>query len=52
MNIGQIENNLQNLITNFCQENFIYDLLLAYGFPKATITLLKNGKYNLAKQNR
>lgn len=49
MNIGQIEENLNNLIKNFSRENFIYELLLAYGMPKTTITLLKKGKHNLAK---
>lgn len=50
MNIAQIEENLSNLIKNFSKENFIYDLLLAYGLPKATITLLKKGKHNLSKK--
>ncbi len=50
MNIAQIEENLSNLIINFSRENFIYELLLAYGLPKATITLLKKGKHNLAKK--
>jgi len=50
MNIGQIEENLSNLIRNFSRENFIYELLLAYGLPKTTITLLKKGKHNLAKK--
>jgi hypothetical protein len=51
MNIGQIEENLSNLIRNFSRENFIYELLLAYGLPKTTITLLKKGKHNLAKKS-
>ena len=50
MNIAQIEENLSNLIRNFSKENFIYELLLAYGLPKTTITLLKKGKHNLAKK--
>ena len=50
MNIAQIEENLSNLIKNFSKENFIYDLLLAYDLPKATITLLKKGKHNLSKK--
>lgn len=37
MTIIEIENNLTNLISNFNKENFIFDLLLAYGTPKATI---------------
>ena len=39
MNIAQIENNLQQLVKTFNKESFIYDLLLAYGQPKATIKL-------------
>lgn len=50
MNSSQVEKNLQKLIKNFSQEEFIFDLLLAYGIPKATITLLKKGKHNLSKQ--
>jgi hypothetical protein len=50
MNIAQIEENLTKLIANFSKEDFIYDLLLAYGLPKTTITLLKKGKHNLSKK--
>jgi len=49
MNIAQIENNLQKLISSFSKENFIYDLLLAYGLPKASITRLQKGNLNLSK---
>lgn len=49
MNIAQIENNLQNLIKNFSKDMFIFDLLLAYGLPKASITRLQNGNLNLSK---
>ena len=41
MNITQIENNLSKLIKNFDKNTFIYDLLLAYNLPKATITRLQ-----------
>lgn len=51
MNIAQIEENLQNLIANFSEEEFIYDLMLAYGLPKNTVTLLKKGNRNLAKKD-
>ena len=47
MNITQIENNLQKLIKDINKEEFIYNLLLAYGLPKASITRLKKGNYNL-----
>ncbi|MBK8244828.1 MAG: class I SAM-dependent DNA methyltransferase [Saprospiraceae bacterium] len=49
MNIAQIENNLQQLIKTFKKESFIYDLLLAYGQPKATIKRIKDGGLNLSK---
>jgi len=49
MNIAQIENQLAKLIKNFNEETFIYDLLLAYDFPKATITRLQKGTANLSK---
>lgn len=49
MNIAQIENNLQHLVKTFSKESFIYDLLLAYGQPKATIQRIKVGGLNLSK---
>ena len=58
MNITQIENNLQKLIKDIAslppeggnfkvKEEFIYNLLLAYGLPKASITRLRKGNLNL-----
>jgi len=49
MNIAQIEDNLQKLIKSFSKETFIYDLLLAYGLPKSSITRLQKGNLNLSK---
>ncbi len=49
MNIAQIEINLQKLIATFDKENFIYQLLLAYGLPKSSITRLRKGNLNLSK---
>jgi type I restriction-modification system DNA methylase subunit len=49
MNISQIEKGLSKLIKNFDEETFIYDLLLAYNLPKATITRLQKGTANLSK---
>ena len=46
MTITQIENNITKLIKKFSQENFIFEFLLAYGEPKATITRLKKGDLN------
>ncbi len=51
MNKSQIEENLTKIIQNFSKEDFIYELLLAYGLPKTTITLLKKGKHNLSKKS-
>ena len=48
MNITQIENNLQNLIKSLNKSSFIYDLLLAYGLPRASITRLQKGGMNLS----
>jgi hypothetical protein len=49
MNIAQIESNLQKLSKPFKRESFIYDLLLAYGQPKASIKRLQQGGLNLSK---
>ncbi len=51
MNITQIESNLQNLIKSFSKETFIYEFLLAYGLPKASITRLQKGNLNLSKKD-
>ncbi|KEO72943.1 class I SAM-dependent DNA methyltransferase [Anditalea andensis] len=51
MNITQIESNLQNLIKSFSRETFIYEFLLAYGLPKASITRLQKGNLNLSKKD-
>ena len=47
MNIAQIESNLQQIVSELNKETFIYDLLLAYGKPKASIQKLKLGSNNL-----
>ena len=51
MNIAQIEKNLTKLIEDISPDSFIYDLLLAYGTPKTTVTLLKKGNRNLSKKD-
>lgn len=51
MTIGQIAENVRQVLLNSDQNNFIYDLLLAYNKPKASITRLQSkgaGTYNLA----
>lgn len=49
MNITQIETKLKDLIEYFNQFEFIYSLLEAYNFPKATIAKLKKGNLNFSK---
>lgn len=51
MNLTQIDNNIQKLVKEFNQLTFIYDLLLAYGMPKASIKRLQTGGLNLSKVN-
>jgi len=50
MNIEQLEQNIQSLVTNLNEETFVYDLLRAYELPKASITRLQKGDYNLSKK--
>jgi hypothetical protein len=49
MEISELENRLKKLTEDINKETFIYDLLLAYDFPKATISRLRNGDLNLSK---
>lgn len=49
MNSHEIEQNVKRMIENFSKENFLYDLLLAYGISKTSITRLKSGDFNLSK---
>lgn len=51
MNIADVEENVQDLLTNYTPENFVYQLLNAYGKPKASITRLQKGTLNLSKKN-
>jgi len=51
MNIKKVEENIQQIaIPEGPDLNFIYDLLLAYGKPKASITRLISGTYNFSKK--
>lgn len=55
MNIAQIENNIKALVANYASgelasNDFIYELLLAYGHRNSTISMLKTGHYNIAKE--
>ncbi len=49
MNLAQIENNVQDTVKKFNEDTFIYDLLLAYDNPRATISRLRHGGLNLSK---
>lgn len=49
MKSTEIKHNVQTLIDNFSEEEFIYDLLVAYGISKTSVTRLKKGDYNLSK---
>lgn len=49
MNFQQIENNLKEFIQNYTEDEFIYEFLKTYGLPKASITRLQQGSYNLSK---
>lgn len=49
MNASQIEKNVTDLVENFNREEFVFDLLKAYGISKTSITRLKKGDFNLSK---
>jgi len=49
MDVVQIEDRLQELTKSFSKETFIYDFLLAYDLPKASIKRLQTGNMNLSK---
>ena len=52
MSISQIEANVRQVLLQDNPETFIFELLLAYGKPKASITRLQakgTGSYNLSK---
>jgi len=49
MTSTEIHNNVEQIIANFSKEEFIFDLLQAYGVSKASITRSKKGDFNLSK---
>lgn len=49
MTSTEIHNNVEQIIADFSKEEFIFDLLLAYGVSKTSITGLKKGDFNLSK---
>jgi len=49
MKSTEIQHNVQNVINNFSKEDFVFDLLIAYGISKTSVTRLRKGDYNLSK---
>jgi hypothetical protein len=49
MNSHEIEDNVKRIFESFSNDSFLYDLLLAYGISKTSITRLKSGDFNLSK---
>lgn len=49
MTSKEIEQNLKKITENIYSEEFIYDFLLAFGISKTSISRLKKGDFNLAK---
>lgn len=50
MAITEIEDRITDIINQDDPDQFIYDFLSVYDFPKATITKLRKGTNNLAKE--
>lgn len=51
MAITEIEDRITDIIDHNDQDQFIYNFLSVYDFPKATITKLRKGTNNLAKES-
>ena len=49
MDLNKLEKDIKSLVTNLNKDEFIYEFLLAYDFPKSSITRLKKGDYNKSK---
>ena len=49
MNSTDIANSVKLIFEDFSQEEFIFDLLVAYGISKTSVTRLKKGDFNLSK---
>lgn len=50
MNIAQISDNLEKLVESINKDSFIFDLLLAYGTPKATISRLQQSDKEMCSE--
>ncbi|MCK5726745.1 MAG: hypothetical protein KAH22_07980 [Thiotrichaceae bacterium] len=49
MDLNKLEQDIAKITKHLDKDEFIYELLLAYDFPKATITRLKKGTLNKAE---
>ena len=49
MQLDEVEANVRSVCTEADPDSFLFELMLAYGLPKASITRLQKGDYNLAK---
>ena len=49
--LSSIEENLLNLVKDLNKENFIYNFLSSYDLPKSSITRLRSGNLNSAKNS-
>ena len=52
MTSKEIEINIIQIFEKFSEKEFIFELLMAYGISKTSITRLKKGDYNLSKCRR
>ena len=50
MNTAQIEANVEALMASWSKDTFIYELLLAYGLAKSTVTRAMKGTANMSKE--
>lgn len=48
MKSTEIQHSVQNVIDNSSKEDFVFDLLIAYGISKTSVTRLRKGDYNLS----
>jgi hypothetical protein len=49
MTSKEIERNVSRIFENFSKDEFVFDLLMAYGISKTSVTRLKKGDFNLSK---
>lgn len=49
MDLNKLEQDINSIVKDVNRDEFIYELLQAYDFPKSSITRLKKGDYNKSK---